>query len=126
MTSIDITIPMRTPTLNDWQRWHWAKRRSIGQQMAWLIVAALGRDRPERPLRRCKIHVERTSTREPDPDSIVAGCKPLLDALQPASKRHPYGIGVIADDNRECVTQLSVLHVAGKGERTRIVITEAV
>lgn len=124
--SIDITIPLRTPTLNEWQRMHWGKRRRVGQAMAWALLAALGQDRPQHPLQRCSVHVERTSTREPDPDSLIAGLKPLLDALQPASKRHPYGIGLIVDDDARCITRLSALHVAGKTEQTRIVICEAV
>jgi hypothetical protein len=30
---------------------------------------------------------------------MVGGAKALLDVLQPPSKRHPYGLGVIAGDD---------------------------
>lgn len=120
---IDVTIPLRTPTLNEWQRMHWARRKRVGQEIAWAILA----EHPQRrdPMKRCTVHVERTSTQAPDHDGLIGGLKPLLDALQPASKRHPYGLGLIADDGPKCITVLSAMHVAGKSNRTRIVILEA-
>lgn len=120
---IDVTIPLRTPTLNEWQRMHWAKRKRVGQSIAWAILS----EHPQRrdPIKRCYIRVERTSTQAPDIDGLVGGMKPLLDALQPASKRHPYGLGLIADDGPKCLLSLSVLHVPGRAEWTRIVISEA-
>lgn len=118
---IEITIDMRTPLLNEWQRMHWARRRRIGQDIALWILARLPRaQHPERPIKRCRIEVERESTQEPDRDGLIGGLKPLLDALQPRSKRHPHGMGIIADDSPKCVTDLQARHVAGKGRRTVI------
>jgi hypothetical protein len=122
---IHVEIPMRTPTMNEWQRMHWARRGRIGRAMATEIWVALGGKLPAKPLKRCRIRVERISTREPDPDSLVAGLKPLLDALQPRSKRHPYGLGIIADDTRECIGSPEITHVAGKASKTRIWIEPA-
>lgn len=118
-------IPIRTPTLNVWQRMHWAKRGRLGRQVATEIWAALGGKLPERPLKKCRIRIERVSTQEPDADGLHASSKVLLDALQPPSKRHPYGLGIIVDDNSECVTSLEVKHVAGKASKTRIWIEAA-
>lgn len=120
LMTIFVEIPVRTPTLNVWQRLHWGKRRQISKQIATEIWLALGGRLPERPMKHCRITVERVSTKEPDPDSLVAGLKPLLDALQPAGKRHPYGLGIIADDTRECVGMPKVVHVPGKASKTRI------
>lgn len=125
---IEIEIPMRTPTLNEWQRMHWGQRKRIGKEIATHIHLACvlrGVRRPHRPIARCRIEIERESTREPDFDGMVGGLKPLLDALQPASKRHPYGLGFIADDGPRCVVGFDAKHIAGKGARTIIRITEA-
>lgn len=115
-----IEIPMRTPTLNEWQRLHWSKRRKLGK----LIASAINEARlpPPTPIARCVITVERTSTQEPDKDGLYGGLKPLLDALQPASTRHPYGLGFIADDGHRCLIDLIARHVPGRAERTRITI----
>lgn len=120
----ELDLPMRTPTLNVWQRMHWSRRRKIGQSFAVLIRQALGHT-PDRPLKRCRITVRRESTQEPDRDGLVGGLKPLLDALQPRCKRHPYGQGVIIDDAPTCVLSLDVGHVHGKGARTWIRIEDA-
>ena len=115
-----IEIPMRMPTLNEWQRLHWAKRRRLGK----LIASAINQSRlaPPAPIARCVITVERTSTQEPDKDGLYGGLKPLLDALQPASKRHPYGLGFIEDDGHRCLVDLIARHVQGSAKRTRITI----
>lgn len=117
---IDVTIPLRTPTLNEWQRMHFGKRKRVGKDIAWAIRAEL---RPSgEPMKRCRITIERTSTQAPDHDGLIGGLKPLLDALQPASKRHPYGLGLIEDDGPGCVVELRAIHVAGKATKTRILI----
>lgn len=118
---IEITIDVRTPLLNEWQRMHWARRRRLAKDIAWRVKLRLPiGQHPDRPLKRCSIEIERESTQAPDIDGMVGGLKPLLDALQPHSRRHPHGLGIIADDSPKCVTGLSVRHVAGKGQRTTI------
>lgn len=122
---IYVEFPMRLPTTNVYARMHWAKRSRLGRQVATEIWAALGGKLPARPLKRCTIRVERVSTKEPDPDGLVGSLKCLLDALQPPSKRHPYGLGIIADDTRECIGRPDVTHVPGKASKTRIWIEAA-
>lgn len=125
MIQLELVISMRTPTLNDWQRMHWARRRRIGHAIAWEIKAQSAQwAHAGRPLTRCHVQIWRESTQEPDHDGLIGGLKPLLDALQPASKRHPYGLGLIVDDSPKCVLSLTASHVASKAARTRIVITE--
>lgn len=123
MQPLELEIPIRTPTMNYWQRMHWSRRKRLGKEIAmWLVVAInkSGAARPDRPIARCRILVERESTQEPDYDGLVGGLKPLLDALQPAGRRHPYGIGLIADDSPRCLIDLETRHIPGKGQRTRI------
>lgn len=118
--TIFVEIPVRTPTFNVYTRMHWAKRRSLARQVATEIWLALGGRLPDRPMKRCRITIERVSTKEPDPLELPASAKVILDALQPAGKRHPYGLGIIADDTRECVGMPKVIHVPGKASKTRI------
>ena len=93
-----------------------------GKGLALAVFAAC---RPPRePLRRCRITVERTSTQAPDTDNLYGGLKPLMDALQPVSARHKYGLGFIAEDSPSCVVDLVARHVTGKEHRTVIRIEE--
>ncbi|PXV60679.1 hypothetical protein SAMN04487785_102407 [Dyella jiangningensis] len=119
---IVIVIEARTPTMNVWQRLHWSQRQKLGREFATLIALACQR-RPATPLAKCTITIERYSPKNPDRDGRYGGVKPVLDALQPLSKRHPYGLGFIEDDNDDCVTDLKVLHVKSSLKRTRITIT---
>lgn len=122
---IHFEIPLRVPLLNQLLRMHWAKRRKWSRDIAWAIRAALPANQyPASPLKKCRIHIERESTREPDEDGLYGSAKPVLDALQPPSKRHPLGLGIIADDSPRCLLRLTVRHLAGKGQRTIIRIEE--
>ena len=123
MQPIELEIPMRTPTTNKLVRTHWAKRGRIGRQVAkelWIAMVLARIPRPEKPIRRFRIEIMRESTKEPDRDGLFGSAKFILDALQPPSRRHPYGIGLIADDSPAHMLDLDVRHVHGKGERTRI------
>jgi hypothetical protein len=117
-----IDIPTRTPTNNVWLRMHWARRRKFATAMASEVWTACRP--PKLPLTRCKVLIERTSTQEPDRDNLVGGVKPLMDALQPLSKRHPYGLGFILDDSPVCVVEMDVRHVQGRAHRTVVTIEE--
>lgn len=99
---------------------HWAKRSRLGRQVATEIWAALGGKLPERPMKKCRIRIERVSTKRPDFDGLIGSIKVICDALQPCSKRHPYGLGIIADDNHECIGIPEVIHVPGKAAKMRI------
>lgn len=120
----DFTIPLRLPTVNKLLRMHWNVRRKLANRWAWEVRAAA--TPPPTPLQRCAIIIERESTQEPDPDGLKNTAKILLDVLQPCSTRHPLGLGFIAEDNSGCILELVVRHVAGNGERTRVVIREVV
>lgn len=123
---IHFEIPIRTPTLNTYLRMHWARRKRIARDIAWAIRAHMPANLyPNQPIKRCRITVDRESTKEPDMDNLIGGLKPLIDALQPASKRHPLGLGIIADDSPRCLLLLTARHMAGKGQRTIVTIEEA-
>lgn len=131
---IDLTLPgLLLPTPNDllrMERRHWSVRRNFTNNLARMVWATLFNS-PHRaalryaPMRRCRIRVDRCSAGRPDPDAIKGCAKPLLDVLQPRSKRHPYGLGVIADDSDAVIEHLDVRPVSTKrgAYATRIVIT---
>ena len=117
-------IPYPLPTLNEWERMHfWTKKdykRNLAQEVKLGLRAAGWRfSRP--PLRRCAITVERCSVGSPDPDNVIA--KPLLDVLQPPSKRHPLGLNVIADDSAEVIVKLKVFGVKIKRDKQCTLVT---
>ena len=55
------------------------------------------------PLARCRIRIIRVGAHAIDPDGLPTCAKHILDVLQPQSKRHPDGLGVIAEDSLECI-----------------------
>jgi hypothetical protein len=123
------SIPMTLPTLNVMLRMHWSKRRRLQQTVSWEIMRALrlGGWNPSRPLNRCDVEIVRHSRREPDRDGLASTAKLILDALQPASKTHPCGLGVIREDDSTCIRHLDVRHATSVGrkvERTDIIIRE--
>jgi len=78
------------------------------------------------PFARAKIRIVRYSLGEPDPEGVSA--KFLLDVLQPQSGRHPYGLGIIADDTAACLgpagAELICVRVAHKSEQCTMVTIE--
>lgn len=135
VVGLTVAIPITIPTLNVFIRMHWAKRRKLQEEVAWILQAAIdsatrrGRQvhRAEWiakiPLKHCRIRIVRHSRREPDPDGLDSTAKLILDALQPCSKTHPFGLGIIENDNRECIGKPEVVHAKGSNA-TVITITE--
>lgn len=89
-----------TPTRNAYDRMHFRAQRRLKDA----IAAAMSAQVPLAsgiPFERAKVEVVRCSAQEPDPDNQTGSVKPILDAMQVRSKRHPYGACIITDDNRE-------------------------
>lgn len=95
-----IDIPRVTPSLNQWQRLHWRRRSALRRRFGEdLLVAMQARRRLERhrlarlkktesPLR---VTIVRHGKRLLDPDNLVGGAKPLIDAMR--------DLGLIVDDD---------------------------
>ncbi len=125
MRHIRFEIPEPTPLLNVWQRYHWAKRGRIAKGFAWMVREALGPITVE-PMQKCKVTIERHSAGTPDYDGLVGGVKVLLDCLVVCSKRNPHGLGLIQDDNPDCM-DLEVIAVKCKrGERKTVIEIEEI
>lgn len=124
---IRFTLPEPVPLHNTWQRAHWRKRSRINHTFADMIRVALNCYTWNlSPLEACEITVDRYTaySRPPDVDAICV--KPLLDALKPASRTCPYGLGIIEDDGPDVILSLVTrAYKCAKGEeRTEVVITE--
>ncbi len=116
-----------TPTLNAYTRWHWRKQRAASRPAAWalrLALAGTGHD-PTRPFTRCEMRVVRVAPgTAPDPDGLIGGLKPLLDAMQPNAVNRPYGMGLILDDAPSCLVSLTAhARRPNKGELPGMEIT---
>ena len=102
---IDFELPEPTILLNRWQRMHWRDRRRHTEGVSWMVRTVV--TPPATPLARCRIHVERYSERLPDWDGLYGGLKPLLDCLVRPTRRNPHGLGLIEDDNPQCIVSLT-------------------
>jgi len=91
---LTITLPLRlAPSLNLLLRTHWAKRRRMLREAAWLVAEArlaAGWDRAADPAN-VRLEVVRRSSRRPDFDNMVGAAKLAIDALVLA--------GVLQDDD---------------------------
>ncbi len=78
------------------------------------------------PMEYATVQVWRHGIQEPDYDNLFASLKGLMDVLQPVSKRHPYGCGVILNDSPKHV-YTRIHHVQAQkrvDQHTRVVIRE--
>lgn len=123
---IEITLPVRTPLLNQTARMHWAKRRKLGRAMAWEIRKAAGHPDGD-PFPLCTVHIRWFTSRGrlPDRDGIIGGFKPVLDALVMRSGANPYGLGFIVDDGPAHVLKIEADPLRGPN-KTEILIREVV
>lgn len=122
---IRFELPFAIETLNPFMRRRNRRSHSARDGLAWAVVAALGKQRPQIPLGRCHLRVERYSVGDPDPDNLIT--KNLLDVLQPMSKRHPAGLGVISGDSRQWLTrEIVAVLVRHRAEQKTVVTIEEV
>lgn len=117
---IDITIPLRTLTLNQLLRTHYFARRQHLKLLATEIRVAAGPP-PRQPIERARVQVHRYTPNVLDPDGRDGIAKGILDVLQPYSKRHPFGMGYIRGDDPHHL-ELSTMLVRSTQVATRIII----
>lgn len=127
MNELFFTLGSPTKTLNEIRSMHhftYAKHRAA---LALEVAALTVGKRPSEPFTRARITIERHSAGSPDVDGLYGGLKPLLDVLQPRSKRCPNGLGIIANDSpRALEVRLSpVACPRGRG-KTVVTISEVV
>jgi hypothetical protein len=102
---LTIAVPL-TPTMNVWQRLHWASRGRYSHTIEPLVLASarrvLGTGYPRPWAKRATISVVRCSrsNREADTDNVIGGHKAATDAIVRA--------GLIPDDDPASLTWGSV------------------
>lgn len=118
-----IDVPLETPSLNVWQRMHWAARSRLKKRWrdsvwaAWWNANARHEYPPrDRGRRRVTIYSRRFS-KVRDFDRFIGGLVPLMDALVRA--------GAIVDDSDEWCEHGDHAQVVDRKNRgTRIVVEE--
>jgi hypothetical protein len=83
--TIEILLPFATPSQNELNRWHWAKKRRFRDQCRlWIRSQMRSRGLSPEAAPRCKRRVEviRRGLRTLDFDNLVGGFKPVLDAMR--------------------------------------------
>lgn len=104
-----IQLAQRTPSLNQWQRWHWAKRARYKKRLAAEVaILSCGQRLEAVPM---FVRITRHSPRKLDYDNLAGGCKPLVDALVKAA--------LVVDDTCDWVV---VEYLQDKGEGMTIEI----
>lgn len=92
-----------TPMRNALDRMHFRAKRRLMDRLADAFRAqtplASGCPYPY-----ARIEIVRHSSSKPDVDALSGFTKPILDAMQVPSKRHPYGAGVIENDSMDSIS----------------------
>lgn len=85
-----IEIPRIPCSPNEILGYHWRHRARNNRLWQDEIHAATFRSKPARPYARARVHIDRRSPGELDPDNLTGAVKPILDALRYA--------GILLDD----------------------------
>lgn len=108
------TLPLITPSLNQYLRWHWSRRAKFRDTCCICIRMQMHMYASDWVLKTPRrVVITRYGTRKLDYDNFVGGCKPLLDALHYER--------IVNDDTSEWV---DVIYVQGtdKARRGMVVI----
>jgi hypothetical protein len=119
----DIVFRLSKPLLlaNRKKNMHWAAKSDAIHKLANEAAQAITNP-PPAPLSRAFVSILRYSVREPDWDNLQECQKFLLDILQPRSKRHPYGLGIIAgDDPVHLKSEIQHVQVKSRAEQQTLV-----
>jgi len=100
---------------------HWAAQSRLIHDLSQEVAQAIGRG-PTEPIPRALVRVFRHGIQRPDDDNLTAALKWLLDVLQPRSKRHPYGLGIISgDDPEHLVSEIFHLKPRSRADQKTVV-----
>lgn len=84
-------------TTNSGGRSHWAVKAKEARKWKTYVLATIGNDKPDSPLKKAKLTCLRASSVEPDFDGLVSSFKHIIDGLKAA--------GVIEDDKPSVIGQ---------------------
>lgn len=122
MSTIRFELPVTSLIgLNKMLRMNHYQRSKLRTALAWEVMAAIGRQRPVLPIPHARLIMERHAPRSLDPDNLAASVKSLADVLQPLSKRHPSGLGVISSDAHDAL-DLVVRNIKCHKNGSRVIV----
>jgi hypothetical protein len=124
---ITFNLPMCMPAPNARLRQHWAKRRHTDGHLRLAMICALGGTLylPPAPFKFARVTVMQRRLQLLDVDAIAASLKGMIDLLQPASKRHPMGLGIITgDDPAHCELIARQTRAAHRPDQRTIIVIE--
>lgn len=78
---LTLEIPELPQSLNKGLRTYYKQRDKINKYWYEIIYYEVGRNRPQRPLEKALITIQRHSSRFLDYDNCVASMKPIIDGL---------------------------------------------
>jgi hypothetical protein len=96
VTRFDWKLKLLLP-INTARPMHFGAKARLRKDLAWWFRGQ--HKPPPEPWEKARIHITRFSSSKPDYGNLVESAKPLIDVLQPNSKRHPQGLGFIVDDS---------------------------
>lgn len=114
---IRIVIPEATPSLNVWQRKHWAAKKRDRQRWAHMLLAEimrLGGKQAVTASGKRRLTIERHGRRVLDDDNRVGGCKGLIDELR--------AFGLLVDDDPRHLELVAVDLGVAKGQSPHSVL----
>lgn len=129
---LEVTIPAVPKLINRQSRASYHAEAMQRRQWRELVCLSVGHRKPTVPLKKARVIIEvHRAGKEPDPDNLVASCKPILDGLQPQKSYRrngklvvSRGCGVLADDQVENFEggEAKVKFVPAKKRDQRVVI----
>jgi hypothetical protein len=122
---IMFTLAKPTLLLNQVLRMHWTKQREYKRALSTEIARQLPDDPYRKPFEKATVMIRRFSAGVPDEDNLIGGVKHLVDCPLVRSGRHPWGLGLIRDDARLCLTlNVEAEKVRRTEQRTVVVVSE--
>jgi hypothetical protein len=112
--SVEFRIPGLPSTTNSQGRAHWALKAKEARQWKALVIFAVGRRIPARPLKRAKLTLTRVSSGTIDADGMVSSFKHVIDGLIAA--------GVIENDRMSNIGFPEYRHEKGKAKEGFIIV----
>lgn len=127
MNPIAFRLDTLLPTPNRLMRMHYRVRAKLLRDLAWQVRGSILGALPAQPIARARVTVVRHGLQAPDADALAGCAKLLLDLLQPVSKRHPCGLGIIANDSADVLTlDARFVRVKHRTDQHTSVVVEAV
>lgn len=119
----ELELPHETPSNNTIKGMHFHAYKKLREDWRGYVLAALNQKTPGSPIELAHVEIDRHCVGKLDWDNAYGGTKPLMDCLVSQTTRNPNGLGLIADDNPDCIPNAPILRQvkAKRGEGKTVV-----